>query len=181
MGGMRSHLRRWLALAALALAVLLAACSGSGEPPGADTPIATAITTPTAEPVGILSLDLRSDRRPPPTRLPTAQNIPSPENFPFEHPEGSLTWAGPDRRVSSQQLGHCGIGDPEFGVPALILVEDGGGFWGAQAVARQDDWRWTGYYHDGWQIWQGEDARKLYIVHVGDPRFGMEYVAFLCA
>ena len=183
MGGMRSHLRWWLALAALALAVLPAACSSSGEPPGADTPIATAITTPTAEPVGILPLDLTSDPRPLPTRLPKAQNIPSQETFSFDHPEGRLRWAGPDSRVSSQRSGrsgHCGLGVREFGVPAFILVEDTGEFWGAQAVARQDDWRWTGYYHDEWQIWQGEDPSKLFVVHVDEPTFGFEYVPVGC-
>ena len=105
----------------------------------------------------------------------------------FDHPEGRLDWPGPDGRVYSLDEGHCGpSGDLKFvfGIPALIVVEndlgDDPGFWFSRAVLRQDGWRWTGYQYNDWQIWQGDDAWGVYLVHPDEQRFAFEYRVYGC-
>jgi len=98
----------------------------------------------------------------------------------FHHPKEDLLWGGPDDGVHSLPTGHCGVDEFEVGIPALIVVGDDIGFWGARAVVRQDGWRWTGYYHGNWQIWQGDDPLAAYVVSTEEPALAFEYVSFGC-
>lgn len=114
-----------------------------------------------------------------PTWTPTPTIVPPGTVF-FDHPEGELRWDGPDDRLYSLPEGHCGGPDADFGTPALIVLEDDIGFWRYQAVRRQADWHWTGYYHDDWQIWQEDDALTIYLVHRDERRIAFEYRSFGC-
>lgn len=118
----------------------------------------------------------------PPIHEPTATTIPPSDIF-FDHPEGELLWEGPDERVMSVGRGHCEAPDEirdAFGVPAYVTVEDLGAFWFLRVVPREHDWRWTGYYHDDWQIWQGDSGRDIYIVHARERRISFQYEAYGC-
>ena len=132
------------------------------------TPTPTQVSTP--EPT----------HTPRPTRTPTI----SPGNVVFfGHPEGELLWDGPDARVTSRDEGHCG---PErevtetHGIPAIISVADETGFWFRRFVPLDDGWGWTGYHHDGWQIWQGDEPRRVYLVQPGRQSAAFEYESFFC-
>jgi hypothetical protein len=114
----------------------------------------------------------------PPPETPTPTVAPR-EPF-FQHPEGWLSWDGPDGRVRSIGPSHCGIPDPAYGVPTHISVENAIGFWGVKRVARGDDWRWTGYHHGDWQIWQGDDPTIVYVVNTREPDIAWEYRWFGC-
>lgn len=121
--------------------------------------------------------------RPSPTPTPTV--VPARTVF-FDYPKGKLRWYGPDDRVSTKGEDHCGAPPDlkrDFGIPAVIEVKgDRGlrGFWAIQIVRREDDWRWTGYYRDDWQLWQGENGRTLYLAHAEEPRIAFEYRAIGC-
>lgn len=128
-----------------------------------------------------LLLAARSDTVPTP-QPPTPLTVPKGDVF-FSHPDGTLRWDGPDDSVSTQDEGHCGpSGDLKlvFGIPAVIVVDDGMLFWFARAALRQDDWRWTGYYYGEWQIWQGDDPRTAYLVHTREEDFVFKYRAYGC-
>lgn len=116
---------------------------------------------------------------PPPTATPTATIVPPGTVF-FVHPEGELRWDGPDDRVYSLPDGHCGGLDPDFGTPALIVLEDDIGFWRYQPVRREAGWHWTGYYYGDWQLWQGDDALVIYLVHSDEERVAFEYQSYPC-
>ena len=186
---MRPHSWWRCALAAPPLAVLLMACGGA--PSGTATPtllptrVPSATATPT--PAGFLPTPIGT-RTPAPilSLTPVALATPARDIF-FDDPGGRLfgaeplLWDGPDDRVSSMQSGHCGRGDPNFGVPALIsLVEVRPDFWRTHIIPREAGWRWTGYYHDEWQIWQGDDAWKIYLVTAEEPGVAFEYRAGGC-
>jgi hypothetical protein len=112
----------------------------------------------------------------------------------FDHPEGELIWDGPDDRLSSLPgplsslpVEHCGPGRGLvylFGIPSFFSTGDDfdsdlffnyGG-----AAERSDDWRWTGYYHDAWQLWQGDDPWTVYLVHADEDRFAFAYRTYYC-
>lgn len=134
--------------------------------------------------------DVTPTREPPlpaptlvPTPPPTAVLAPPGAVF-FDHPEEDvLRWDGPDDRVSSRAYGHCE--NPrlreEFGVPGVISVNDEGGFWLSDAVRPQDSWRWTGYHHSNWQLWQGDDPFAVYLVHDDEERIAFKYRSFGCS
>ncbi len=188
------RLHRWrCALALIVLAVLLSACAGGGAPSGTATPtLVPAVTpSPTQTPMpaaaGFLPTPIGT-RTPAPilSLTPVALATPARDIF-FDDPEGRLwgadplLWDGPDDRVSSMQSGHCGSRDPNFGVPALIsLVEDRLTFWRTHVIPREAGWRWTGYYHDEWQIWQGDDAWRIYLVTAEEPGVAFEYRFLPC-
>ncbi len=117
---------------------------------------------------------------PEPSFTPTPTIVPPGAVF-FAHPDGRLVWDGPDA-VYTQGVAHCG--SPElrldFGVPAYINVADALGFWSVAAVPRQSAWHSTGYRHGAWQILQGEDATRVYLVSEEDPRIAFEFVAYGC-
>ena len=187
---MRPHPWRY-ALPLIVLAVLLSACAGGGAPPSTATPIPTPTSAPSAtatpRPAGFLPTPIGT-RTPAPilSLTPVALATPARDIF-FDDPEGRLfgagplLWDGPDDRVSSMQSGHCGRNDPNFGVPALIsLVEVRPDFWLTHIIPREAGWRWTGYYHDEWQIWQDDDAWKIYLVTAEEPGVAFEYRAGAC-
>ena len=176
------------ALALIVLAVLLSACGGSAGPTDIATPTLVPGVTPSVTPVPVGFLPTPIGTRTPAPVLsltPVALATPARDIF-FDDPEGRLwgadplLWDGPDDRVSSMQSGHCGRGDPDYGVPGLIVVEDGLPFWRTHIIPREAGWRWTGYYHDEWQIWQGDDAWKIYLVTAEDPGTAFEYRASRC-
>ncbi|MGB2694977.1 MAG: hypothetical protein WBD55_07305 [Dehalococcoidia bacterium] len=105
----------------------------------------------------------------------------------FDHPDGELTWDGPDDRLTSLAKGHCG--PPQdlvylYGIPAFMSAgndfETDPFFWYGGAVERRDDWRWTGYYHGAWQLWQGDDPWTIYLVHADEERFAFAYQTYGC-
>ena len=121
---------------------------------------------------------------PTPTLRPTSTPTITPANVVFfDHPEGELRWDGPDDRVTSRDRAHCGP-DREVtethGIPALISVADEYGFWFGRFVPLDDGWEWTGYHHDGWQIWQGDEPRLVYLVHPEQRGLAFEYESFGC-
>lgn len=114
-----------------------------------------------------------------PTPFPTLH---PPVSIDFDHPEGALRWDGPDDRVTSAPEGHCGNAglQDEFGLPVVIAVGDEFGFWLESVVGPEPSWHWTGYYHDDWQLWQGDDPGSVYLLHTREQRVAFEYLAFLC-
>ncbi len=188
---MRPHPWWRYALPLIVLAVLLSACAGSEAPSGTATPNPTSTSAPlvtaTLTPAGFLPTPIGTQTPAPILSLtPVALATPARDIF-FDDPEGRLwgadplLWDGPDDRVSSLLSGHCGSRDPNFGVPALIsLVEDRLTFWRTHVIPRETGWRWTGYYHDEWQIWQGDDAWKIYLVTAEGPGVAFEYQARGC-
>ena len=162
----------------LALAVSAAACGGSGEPAETPTPEPTETPAATVTPAGFLpveSIEL--------ILLPARQTVlPATEIF-FEQPAEALRWQGPDERVSSRDGFHCGADlglKRDYGIPDLIVVDDLRSFFAPRSVARSTDWAWTGYSAGDWQLWQGEDANTVYLVHRLEPRAAFEYFATLC-
>ena len=122
----------------------------------------------------------------PPTPEPTVTPVPRSDNF-FDHPEGVLQWDGPDERVSSRDEGHCGPPREireEYGIPALVVMEDrgvyNGAHWFSGIISREDGWRWTGYYHEDWQIWMGSRTIVLYLINSRHPETAFEYQNFGC-
>ena len=107
----------------------------------------------------------------------------------LDHPEGELIWDGPDDRLSSRsgENAHCGPGSSIFylfGVPSFFSTGDDldrDPFFGYRGAAElSDDWLWTGYYHDAWQLWQGDDPWTVYLVHADEDRFAFVYQTYLC-
>ena len=121
-------------------------------------------------------------RQPPPTVTPSPTIVPASALYFAGHPEDQLRWEGPDGRVYTEASAHCG--NPglrqRFGVPAYLNVRDEIGFWSTYAVPREDGWRWTGYYHGEWQIWQGDDPEVVYLVYGPEPRIAFEYMSYGC-
>ena len=174
-----STFRPWsLALPLLVLAALVAACGGSPSPTPTPSVTSTPSATATATPAGFLPIE--STQFIFPTARPTALAVT--EIF-FDHPDGELRWDGPDDRVSSQDVFHCGA-DPDlkrdYGIPDLIVVDGLRSFFSPRSVSRGTDWAWTGYYTGDWQLWQEQDASVLYLVHAQEPRAAFEYLAALC-
>ena len=165
------------------LALLLAACGGSAGPSGTATPTLVPGVTPSATlvPVGFLPTPIGTQSPLPIFSLtPMALATPAQDTF-FQHPKDRLLWDGPGDRVSSILSGHCGDADPDYGVPALIsLAEDRLTFWRTQITPREVGWRWTGYYHGEWQIWQGDDAWTIYLVHAREEAFAFTYHHNIC-
>lgn len=132
--------------------------------------------TPTFEP-----FPTATPQAPRPTRTPVV----IPENAPFfNHPEDEeLRWDGPDDRVYSRARAHCQA-DREvmegYGIPGFIGVEDEAGFWATGPVMPPPGLRWTGYQHDGWEIWQGADPLVIYLVHPDLPAIAFAYRSFSC-
>ena len=124
----------------------------------------------------------RSEEAVPPAERPN-------DGIYFDHPEGELIWDGPDDRLSSLpgENAHCGPSSSLvylFGIPSFFSTGDDfesdlffnyGG-----AAKRSDDWRWTGYYHDAWQLWQGDDPWTVYLVHANEDRFAFAYQTYYC-
>ncbi len=132
-------------------------------------------------------VDATAEPRPtlaPYTPGPTSTPIFVPDDAPFfDHPEDELRWAGPDDRVYSRTRQHCAAPDvlrEEFGIPDLIAVEDGNGYWAIGAVPPPSGLHWTGYFHDGWEIWQGEDPKTIYLLHDELDDIAFEYENFGC-
>ncbi len=167
------------------LAVLLMACGGSAGPSGTATPTLLSTSAPSATatptPAGFLPTPIGTQSPLPNfSQTPVALATPVRDTF-FQHPKDRLLWDGPDDRVSSLLSGHCGDGDPDYGVPALIsLAEDRLTFWRTQITLREAGWRWTGYYHGEWQIWQGDDAWTIYLVHAREEAFAFRYHQNIC-
>jgi hypothetical protein len=132
--------------------------------------------TPTPSPV-----PPRPTLLPSPTLTPT---IVPPRSVFFDHPEGELRWDGPDDRIYTLGRGHC---EPpreireDFGIPALIRLDDEVWFWFWRVLPREEGWGWTGYSHGDWQLWQGDDGWKVYLVHAQEPGAAFEYRFFLCS
>ena len=180
------HPHSWrYALPFVVLVVLLAACGGDGAPSGTPTPTLLPTTTPpptrTPMPAAVGFLPIPTGQRIVDPIFSITPQVTPARNIFFSHPEGELRWDGPDDRVRSLLNAHCRIAGSEFGVPALILVEDGLGFWGALLIPREEGWGWTGYSHGEWYLWQGDDALKVYLVHAQEPGVAFEYRFFLCA
>jgi len=118
---------------------------------------------------------------PEPSFTPTP-TIVSPGAVFFEHPDGKLIWDGPDH-VYTQGVAHCGSPELrlEFGIPAYLNVADTLGFWSVAAIPRQSAWHPTGYTHGAWQILQGEDATRAYLVSEENRQIAFEFVAYMCA
>jgi len=117
---------------------------------------------------------------PEPTFTPTPTIVRAGAVF-FAHPTGKLVWDGPDD-VYTEGVAHCGSEELrlDFGVPAYLNVSDDLGFWSVAAVTRQSAWHSTGYSHGAWQIWQGDDATRAYLVSEEDQRIAFEFVAYGC-
>ncbi len=49
-----------------------------------------------------------------------------------------------------------------------------------RVVPLDDGWGWTGYHHDGWQIWQGDEPRRVYLIHPDQQTIAFEYESFAC-
>ena len=116
--------------------------------------------------------------QPSPTLLLVSDNAPF-----FDHPEEELVWNGPDDRVYSRTRQHCAAPDvlrEEFGIPDLILVEDDNGYWAVAAVPPPQGLRWTGYHHEGWEIWQAENPKTIYLLHDDLDNIAFEYENFGC-
>ena len=171
---------RTLGLAASAIGVLLlcaTACGGGGAKPPA---------TATPEPVGFLPGPTPDIER----ELPFASGIPTVTQIAdvfFEHPDdGHLLWDGPDDGVKSLAEGHCGNEAlaAGYGVPGSFYVGESirtRNFFLRWAVERQEAWRWTGYSHGDWQIWQGDDPATAYLVRTGEERIAFTYnIVWLC-
>jgi hypothetical protein len=101
-----------------------------------------------------------------------------PVTLAFAHPAGPLVWDGPDAAVVSQAEGHCAV--ETAGPPGYINVRNDMGFWLQGAVKRDDAWHWTGYRHDDWRVFQGDDPAVLYLVHDGVPAIALRYRSFPC-
>ncbi len=107
-----------------------------------------------------------------------------PEGAPFfDHPGDELRWDGPDDQVRSNSKQHCTAPEElreEFGIPDLILVDDERWYWAIAAVPPPSGLHWTGYHHDGWEIWQGEDPKTVYLLHDDLDDVAFEYENFGC-
>lgn len=114
---------------------------------------------------------------------PTSTSIFVPDNAPFfDHPESELIWDGPDDRVRSRERAHCEHPDlhEAYGIPGFIAVEEGNGYWPISAGPPADGLRWTGYHHEGWEIWQGDDPKTIYLLHNDLDDIAFEYENFGC-
>ncbi len=121
--------------------------------------------------------------RDPYTPGPTSTPVIVPDGAPFfGHPEEELVWDGPDDRVRSRDRAHCEHPDlhEAYGIPGLIAVNEEGGYWPIGAGPLADGLRWTGYHHDGWEIWQGEDPKTVYLLHDDLDDIAFEYENFGC-
>ena len=107
----------------------------------------------------------------------------------LDHPDGELIWDGPDDRLSSLpgDRAHCRPGTSLFylfGIPSYFSTGDNFEsdplFHYEGAAEPSDDWRWTGYYHDAWQLWQGDDPWTVYLVHPDEDRFAFVYRSYTC-
>ncbi len=117
---------------------------------------------------------------PDPTRTPVV--VPDGAPF-FDHPADRLSWDGPDDKVYSRTRQHCAAPEvltDEFGIPDLIAVEDGNGYWAIGAIPPPPALRWTGYHHEGWEIWQGENPKTIYVLHDDLNDIVFEYLNFGC-
>ncbi len=119
-----------------------------------------------------------------PTRTPRPTGTPVPQSdIFFEHPVGELFWDGPDDRVRSIGRAHC---EPPrevreaYGVPDLVVTEPRGSFWFGEVTEREEGWRWTGYYHGNWQIWQADDPLVLYLIHDDEEEIAFLYKVRPC-
>ena len=125
---------------------------------------------------------------PRPTRIPYT---PGPTSTPvivsdkapfFDHPEEELVWDGPDDRVRSRERAHCEHPDlhEAYGIPGVLVVDEEGAFWPISAGPSTDGLRWTGYHHEGWEIWQGDDPKRVYLLHDDLDDIAFEYENFGC-
>lgn len=171
--------------APLPIALLLAgglaimACDGDDESPAA---------TPAVTPAGIL------EYTPPPryeTWVPmqTAGLQSYVGAVDFDHPDGEVDWDGPDDavvEVRTQGDDHCGAPEElrrDFGIPSVIETWDEDGvdaYWFVRAMNAESELRWTGYHHGDWQLWQGDDAQALYLIHADEPSLAFEYRSLGC-
>ena len=53
-------------------------------------------------------------------------------------------------------------------------------FWFTRFLPLDEGWAWTGYHHDGWQIWQGDEPSLVYLVPPDQQTIAFEYAFFLC-
>ena len=119
-------------------------------------------------------------RPPDPTRTPLV--VPDDAPF-FDHPDDRLSWDGPSDKVYSIGRAHCEA--PEeiregYGIPALIAIEDGDGYWAIAALPPPPALRWTGYQYDDWEIWQGDEPRTIYLLNTRLDNIVFEYLNFGC-
>lgn len=117
----------------------------------------------------------------PPSPPPTETPLPRSETY-FDHPERELTWDGPDDQVTSFPRGHCG--PPRevqeiYGVPALLRFGENG-HWYRDMIDPGPTWERTGYRHNGWEIWQGENPKTIYLLHDDLDDIAFEYENFGC-
>ena len=144
-------------------------------------------------PEGFVDRILASARDVTPTPRPEETVPPSEranDGIYFDHPEGELIWDGPDDRLSSLpgDRAHCRPASSLvylFGIPSIFTTDDdfdsAPSFYSYRGAAEpSDDWRWTGYYHDAWQLWQGDDPWTVYLVHPDEDRFAFVYQAYPC-
>lgn len=125
-----------------------------------------------------------------PTLEPTLA-LPSSIGFPTSgvvEPREGLPWDGPDKRVHSfaplpnwiDVIYRCWPVPTRAGVPQTLQVDPGtdetsGSFDFGSVVHREAGWRRTGYSHEGWQIWQADDAFVIYLVADSAPDIAFEY------
>lgn len=117
----------------------------------------------------------------PPPPAPTITPWPKSEIY-FDHPEAELVWDGPDDQVTSLPNGHCGPPrevQETYGVPAFFWFGEDG-HWYNGMIDPVPTWERTGYHHDGWEIWQGENPKTIYLLHDGLDDIAFEYENFGC-
>ncbi len=99
-------------------------------------------------------------------------------------PDGQVQWDGPDDRVTSTGLFHCGA-DPALKdalhLPDLITVKYSSGFFAPTLVTPPPNFVWTGYSHGDWQLWRTNDASVIYLVDSKRPDVAFEYHNLGCA
>ena len=173
---------RWgWVVVALPIAVLLTACGDDGG----GTPEPTSSSEMSLAPAGLLSGPvLGSFEHPTPPPQGTLAALGG--EIDFDHPDGEVTWEGPDERVRSIGEYHCGaLPDLKeaFDLPDVITVRYGevaGSFFSPSVVRFDAKWLWTGYNHDDWQLWRDDDPSVLYVVHTSRPDVAFEYHALGC-
>jgi hypothetical protein len=166
---------RWLLVVAASLLLGVIACA---NPPPIGTP-------PALTPYGFLSF-----ATPTPGLRPTVIQPRLPrKKVSFHQPGHLVRWGGPDDAVSTKGGNHCTT-PPEMkplGMPEYVRVSTTRSsapydwFMAFRIVPRGGNWRWTGYYRGDWQIWQGDDSQRLYILNATEPGIAFEYVKGACA
>lgn len=171
----------WILAWAVAPIMLLAIACGSGSDRLAITK--TPMSTPMPTAGGLLGEpEVGSSLQPStPPSAPTLAALA--QVIDFSHPDGQVQWDGPDDRVTSTGLFHCGA-DPAlkdaFHLPDLLAVKDSGSFFAPTLVAPPPNFVWTGYSQGDWQLWRTDRASAVYLVDSRHPDVAFEYHSLGC-